>query len=287
MKENRMSRFRATLARLAKGPGAVPSAERAAGILDAYVTQSPSPQNALDIFRGEWTSKLPPPFDRLSAGHAALFEDPRAAWAIDRLSGVAGKRVLELGPLEGGHSYMLDRAGAADVLAIEGNTRAYLKCLVVKELLGMPAARFVCGDFIAFLRGAGERFDVVFASGVLYHMVDPVELIARLAAVSDAVFLWTHYYDQALLEANPATAHRVVAGTPAEHGGFHHHLHRHEYATALDSQGFCGGSRPYSHWLTREDILTALAHFGLGDIETSHEQPDHQHGPAFCVLARR
>ena len=46
--------------------------------------------------------------------------------------GVDGRRVLELGPLEGGHSYMLQRAGAARVLAIEANTRAFLKFYAIR-----------------------------------------------------------------------------------------------------------------------------------------------------------
>ena len=53
--------------------------------------------------------------------------------------------MLELGPLEGAHTYMLDRAGASEVVAIEGNTRAFLKCLITKELLSMPSARFLVG----------------------------------------------------------------------------------------------------------------------------------------------
>ena len=67
----------------------------------------------------------------------------------------AGFACLELGPLEAGHSYILDRAGALEVLAIEANRRAFLKCLVVKEMIGLPSVRFVLGDFNEFL--AGDR----------------------------------------------------------------------------------------------------------------------------------
>ncbi len=253
----------------------------------AYNDRAPHPQNAIDIFAGEWTSKLPPPFDNLTAGRTVLFDDERIAWAIERVGGVAGQRILELGPLEGGHTYLLDRAGAADVLAIEANPQAYLKCLVTKELLGIRAARFVHGDFVAYLRETRERFDVVLASGVLYHMVNPVELIARIAAVTDAVYLWTHYYDPAVFGARSATAARVVEPEPAEHEGFRHALHRNDYGKALNQHGFCGGSRPYSYWLSRDDIIGALRHFGLADIELAYQQPDNPNGPAFAVLAKR
>lgn len=271
---------------LGRRQAAIDTAPRAAA-LDAYVRTAPDPQNALDLFAGEWSSKLPPPYDGLQAGQAFLFDDVRLRWAMERMGGVAGKRVLELGPLEGGHTYMLDRAGATDVLAVEANTRAYLKCLIAKELLGVPAARFVCGDFSAFLRETRDRVDLVVASGVLYHMIDPVELITQIAAVTDAVYLWTHYYDEAILRRRPELAYRLVPPQPSESGGFRHHLYRNDYRTALDSAAFCGGSRPYSNWLPREHILGALQHVGLGTIEINYEQTDHENGPAFSVLARR
>ena len=268
---------------------ATTSRERArrAETLDAYVRSAPSAQNAIDIFKGQWSSRLPPPYQDLTGGVAPLYEDPRLATALDMLGGVEGKRVLELGPLEGCHTYQLDRAGAADVLAIEGNTRAFLKCLVVKELLGMRSARFVCGDFLEFLRSTPERVDLTLASGVLYHMVNPVELIARIAGVADAAYIWTHYYDEALLARGLNNARRIVVPESAQYEGFHHSLHRYEYGAALERPDFCGGSQPQARWLTRADILGALAHFGYSRIEPFYEQPDHPHGPAFAVVAQR
>src|SRR4051812_20493353 len=99
---------------------------------DACVQGIPTNQNAIDLIDG-WVSQLPPEVG-VNAGHAVLFHDPRTVWALERLGSVAGQTVLELGPLEGGHTYMLHQGGAR-VLAIEANKRAYLKCLIVKELL--------------------------------------------------------------------------------------------------------------------------------------------------------
>ncbi len=80
-------------------------------ILDAYVHAAPSGQAALQIFDGEWSSKLPPPYDKVS-GSSELFQDARIEWMLEVLGGVKGLRVLELGPLEAGHTCMLERAGA-------------------------------------------------------------------------------------------------------------------------------------------------------------------------------
>ena len=169
------------------------------GILDQMVTSYPSEQNALDIFKNEWSSKLPLARSDLQAGPIPLFEDPRVHWAVCEAGGVANQRVLELGPLEGGHTYMLQERGAASILAIEANTRAFLKCLIVKNIFNLHKADFRCGDFISFLRQNTERFDFVLATGVLYHMTSPVELLQLLSRVTDRLFMWTHYYDEAII----------------------------------------------------------------------------------------
>lgn len=257
-------------------------------VLDQYVKSAPNSQNALDIFSGEWASKFPEPFADLKAGSSQLFEDPRISWAAEQLGGVKGKNVLELGPLEGGHTYMLERLGAASILSIEANTRAYLKCLIVKEILELKRPHFLCGDFVDYLRNNNKRFDVAIASGVLYHMKNPAELIALLSRVTDKMFIWTHYYDREIISKNPLIPENKFGNiTTFEYDGFQHELHRYEYDTALDSMGFCGGSDMFSNWMKREDILACVEHFGFNDIQVSFDHPEHPNGPAFALSAIR
>lgn len=255
-----------------------------------YCEKLPHPQNALDLFSGEWASKLPPPLDTLSAGLAPLFEDDCVKAALARLGDLTGRRILELGPLEGGHTYLMDRAGAAEVIAIEANPHAFLKCLVVKELLGMKAARFLHGDFVRYLCESSERFDVVLASGVLYHMTEPVELMARFAAVTDVVYLWTHYYDAGVFSARPPTAAHVVAperGQRMEYQGFGYTRYRQDYGEHVANKRFFGGTERFSYWLTRDDILGALRHCGFANVDIITDHPAHPHGPVLALLARR
>src|SRR3954462_3650166 len=161
----------------------------------------PSDQNALDLFADEWSSQ--PPADRreLKAGATPLFDDPRMAWADHRLreigleGGIAARDGLELGPLEGGHTYLLDRLGAKSITAIEANARAYLKYLIAKETFGMPRAHFLLGDCLVHLRTAPHVYDVGIACGILYHLTNPVELLDLMAQRCDSLFLWTVFYD--------------------------------------------------------------------------------------------
>lgn len=256
---------------------------------EVYIRTAPSPQNAIDIFKGEWACKLPDEAQGVvTGGSVPAFQHLRITWAIEQLGGAAGMNVLELGPLEGGHTYMLDRAGVASVTAIESNTRAYLKCLVVKELLGMPRARFLCGDFVEYLRTCDGKFDFCVASGVLYHMTNPVELLALLARVTDKVYFWTHYYDAEAIRTTPGFCRVFCESAPAEFAGFKHALHKTYYGEqTLADAGFCGGSRPYACWLTRDDLMGALKHLGFTRIDVQFDRRDQAIGPNISLLARK
>jgi hypothetical protein len=252
---------------------------------------APSAQNALDLFAGEWSSQPPPDRAELKAGATPLFDDPRIAWAHHRLmemglaNGVRDREVLELGPLEGGHTYLLDRLGAASVTAVEANARAYLKCLIAKETFGMPRARFLLGDCLEFLRTTDRHFDVGFACGILYHLTNPVELLDLLARRCDSLFLWTVFYDPDFVAQNPVPGAKFSEAIQMETGGFPHTVHRFNYGPSLDWKGFCGGGDIYSYWMEKDQILGALRHFGFTDFRT--EQHPNVHGSALMLAARR
>ena len=252
---------------------------------DRFATSAPSAQTAVDAAAQAWASRFPAPLDSVRAGSSPLFEDPRIAWGFERLGGIEGQRVLELGPLEGAHSYMAQQAGAARVTAVEANREAFLKCLVTKELFGLDRCSFLCGDAIGYLEGAAESFDLCIACGILYHMVEPVRMLELISQRASALLLWTHVYDEGAIAGTPL-AKRMGAREEAEHAGFRHGVHRHRYGFGPHLSGFWGGTRPYSNWLTKDDLLGALSHFGWGDIELGFEE-HHAHGPALALVARK
>jgi hypothetical protein len=252
---------------------------------------APADQNALDLFAGEWSSRPPAARPELKAGETPLFDDPRIAWAHHRLiemgldGGFAGRTVLELGPLEGGHSYLIDRLGAASVTAIEANARAYLKCLIAKEILGMPRVRFLLGDCLEHLRHGDARYDIGIACGILYHLTNPVELLDLLGQRCDALFLWTVYYDPEFVARNPVPGAKFSEALEMEHAGFDHTVHRFNYGPSLDWKGFCGGADVYSYWMEKDSIVAALEKFGFTSIRT--EQHPNVHGSALMLAARK
>lgn len=269
-----------------RGQGALLAITRGKAV-EQFATGAPSPQKVLDIFKGEWSSVLPAPYCDCEAGRTPLFGDPRLKWGVERLGGVTDCRVVELGPLEGGHTWMLEQLGAAEITAIEASERAYLKCLTVKELTGLRRARFLYGDSVAYLRDTDERFDVGIASGILYHMTNPVELLALLAARCDRLYLWTHYYDEAALLKVHKVRARFAGATQATYDGFTYTQYRFRYQATRFRLGFSGGTAPHSQWLTRDTILAACRHLGFTHVETAFDEPNHPYGPCCAFVARR
>jgi hypothetical protein len=233
-----------------------------------------------------WASHVP--LADTQTGEVELFEDPRVRWAIGALGGVSGASCVELGPLEGGHTYMLEQAGAAGVIAIEANRDSYLKCLVTKELLELRRCRFLCGDAVEYLRAGAADFDVCWCAGLLYQMVEPVELLELISRRASRLYIWTHYYDAERLSdgQDKSRAFTSRISVPATRAGFRYTLHRHDYGVATRFGGFWGGTQAYSNWLSLEDLLGALEHFGWSGIESQLEE-DHPHGPAVNLIATR
>jgi len=244
-----------------------------------FFDRPPSAQNAIDLFEGQWFSIMPKEMGVDSKGMGELHNDERIHWASRVLGGFEGRRVLELGPLEACHTAMLEKAGASEVVSVEGNSEAYLRCLVVKELLGLQAARFHLGNFVDYLKESEEVFDVGIACGVLYHMKNPVELIELLSRRVKSLFVWTHYFDRELIESNEIARGKFSGSWKATHAGFDHTLHAYGYGEALDWKGFCGGGAESCNWMEREDMLGAFDRFGFRLLEERLES-EHVHGPA-------
>jgi SAM-dependent methyltransferase len=251
--------------------------------LPRYVDWAPSPQNAVRVFEGEWSSLVP---GLSGTGGANLFADQRILEFERRLGSLNGKHVLELGPLEGGHTFMMTQRGAR-VLGIESNVRAWQRCLIVKNHLNMDRATFLLGDFTKYLENPSGHFDFLLASGVLYHMTDPVTVLQNMCKVSRSIGLWTHYFDPAVMQAHEQ---RNKFSFAPEHTTTRHgrkvELYNQQYLQALHWSGFCGGSAEGSKWMRKDDIVNILSDEGY-HTEIFLDEPHHQNGASFCVFATR
>lgn len=243
-----------------------------------FEQRAPSVQNEIDIFAGRWASDLSDVVPGSVSGSVKHFTaDPRPVYAMKALAGNPtdlGLRVLELGPLEAGHTYQFEKMGVNEIIAVEANVEAFLKCLIVRNLTGLKNARFLLGDFVEYLKEDTGRYDFIFCCGVLYHMHDPLQLIELMAARTDRIFVWTHYHTEQSRPGLPTVAVR--------HGDEDYIYHRLTYENR-DAGTFWGGNKSTASFLSREDILRAFKQHGFTNFELHHEDPQHPGGPCFSI----
>ncbi|WP_024878203.1 class I SAM-dependent methyltransferase [Methylosinus sp. LW3] len=258
--------------------------ERKERTFDRYVDALPTHQNAIDAIPG-WSTAFPEAC-AVKAGIVPTYYDSRIFWAVECFGALEGREVLELGPLEAGHTYMLENAGAV-VDAVEANQLAFMRCLVAKEILRLQKARFWLGDFVKWLEQTDKSYDLIVASGVLYHQHDPLRLLELIAQRASAVFIWTHVVSDAMPLSDPR---RSVMAKEPEILSFHGvevRAYPRSYVKAQANPAFCGGMRDDHRWLDRDDLLAALRALGFDDIRTNHDDPDHFFGPAISIFARK
>lgn len=256
--------------------------------LSCFSLLNPNDQNSFDLFEGSWSTKIP---NIQNTGEFDGFNDERITWLLEEIGAIEGKSVLEFGPLEGGHTYMLEKAGA-EVTSIEANHGAFLRCLTVKNFLGLRS-RFVLGDF-SKIDLSNNRFQLVVACGVLYHMADPISLLKSIANNTNNIFIWTHYFDENFEKWSPEGRKQLKKGKwdlknieVEKFNELEVRTVRQKYGQALGWTGFCGGTETFSYWVYRQDLLAVLKELGFINIRINFDKIDHPNGPCFAIIASK
>ncbi len=219
---------------------------------------------------GGWTTQFDYNGEKVGGTVELLPNDPRLIWHIEQVGGVKGKTVLELGALEGAHTKMMHDAGALKIVAIEGLSDCWLRCLIVQQAFSLERAQFVFADFNEVVKDC-EKFDIVSAAGVLYHQKDPVTLIRNLAKITDTVFVWSQV-------AGPNTPHgkdTTVHGYKGRQNNYH--------GTRLTSEGYCGGLHNEAFWFYPDEMRRCFTDNGYTLIEK--DSPDNVNGKSLLFVA--
>ncbi len=130
-------------------------------------------------------------------GHPSLLSDePRCKGTMRLLrmlfgQELAGRRIADLGCLEGGYTVEFARAGM-DALGVEVRQSNYENCAEVQRKIGLPNLRFVRDD--VWNTPNYGTFDVIYCCGLLYHLDRPHEFLKMLGSIArTAVILNTHF----------------------------------------------------------------------------------------------
>lgn len=178
------------------------------------------------------------------------------------------KNILELGALEGAHTFMLARhPGVQRVLAVEGRQANIRRALFVQKLLEVKNAQFIQANLEESDLASLGNFDAVFCSGLLYHLPKPWQLLEQLARIAPKLFLWTMYSDD------------LGADTTVD--GFRG---RHQVEGGSDEP--LSGLSGHSLWLTLGSLVEALTKAGYERIEIIRNELTHAQGRAVTLGAR-
>ena len=175
--------------------------------------------------------------------------------------------ILELGSLEGEHSFILaEHPGVSRVVAVEGREANLRKARFVQELLQIRNVEFVRADLENADLAVFGKFDAVFCCGLLYHLVEPWKLLEQLPRVAPILFIWTQY----AAENEARDIERGLRGKTHIEGGADEPL---------------SGLSPTAIWLTLDSLRDVLRTSGYRDIEVIHDDPAHANGPAVTIGA--
>lgn len=176
-----------------------------------------------------------------------------------------GGRVLELASFEGAHSLMLARhPQVTGVVGIEGRDYLIRRAELVTGIVGRTdVVRYAQCNFDTDPIGGNGQFDVVFTSGLLYHLDEPWKLIAQMGEVAPAVFMATHYSDEETVERDGYT------GKLWQEGGYGDPL---------------SGLVPSSFWLSLPSLINAVNHAGFKVAHLAHTLDFAGH-PHVCLYA--
>jgi SAM-dependent methyltransferase len=175
----------------------------------------------------------------------------------DRL---AGRRVLDLGCLEGGYTLEFARMGM-DAVGIEVRESNYANCELVREAFDLPNLSFVRDD-VWNVSSQGPA-DVIFCCGLLYHLDRPRAFIELMASLAPKVIIMNTHY--APVEPSPTfTLSDIV-----EHEGLPgrwYQEHAETDPSVLETFKWTSWSNQQSFWLTKPAILTALHDAGFDAV---------------------
>ncbi len=230
------------------------------------MTQPPIPTDIAREFerREPWVTKFQIQ-DREYGGSFDAMNDGRISQFFQYFPNVS--TILELGALEGGHSFALaNRPVVKRVTATEGRPLNMQKALFVQRLIGAEKVDFLQVNLETFELSTLGTFDAVFCSGLLYHLPEPWKLIQRCAQVSPKLFLWTHY-------AGENEAEERVHGL---RGKWHGEGGLGDPTSGLSKKSF---------WPTLGSLISMLTKNGFKTVHLIENELNHPNGLAVTVAA--
>jgi hypothetical protein len=180
---------------------------------------------------------------------------------------IQGLRVLDIASAEGGHSIEFARAGAREVVGVEGRQLYVDRARFVADALEAPNVRFLLGDVRKMDPAELGQFDVTLCFGILHHLgeQDFLPFLQRLGELtSDVLMLYTHVSTpEAVVDFRLEGPRTVGEGLT----GYLLREHADEAGQAeREAQVRASLDNTFSFWATEESLVRALKLSGFGFV---------------------
>jgi len=175
-----------------------------------------------------------------------------------------GKSILDLGCLEGGFSAEFARLGM-QATGLEVRTSNVEKCFYLQSKLGLPNLKFVQDDCWNFTQ-YGNSFDVIFCSGLLYHLSEPRKFIDMMAGACDHLILDTHY----ALDADHPNIILEETGTNEGLSGRWAREYEDGKDNKVDDARWSSWGNTRSFWPYKNEVLRAVEEAGFRDLNDGY-----------------
>lgn len=173
------------------------------------------------------------------------------------------KTCLEVGCAEGFNTVKLATV-FNHVWSTDVRPRNLIMAQIRKWVLQLNNIEFILLDLNHAKYNEFIAFDFVYHTGVLYHLINPIEHLQYIASITNRLFLSTRCYDEdskikLFDQVNPPYKYSIGNGT------VRFRQYRINEKQNNWSKSFAG-IEPYSIWLHKDDIANILEYVGFTSV---------------------
>jgi SAM-dependent methyltransferase len=230
----------------------------------------PFTAHRVELEPGVWT---------IDGGGEDPFESAATLALLEHTGGdLQGSRVLDVGCLEGGYTVAFARLGAREAVGLEIRETNLRRCRFLEDHLRLPNVRFVRDDAREIAAERLGSFDVVFASGILYHLEDPFDFLQRCFDItSDLLVIDTHLASEN--HVSHGCSERVT--TREWRGGSYRGREAVEDMQGLppekiEALNWAAWGHSVTFWLTERSLLHALSNVGFSFVSKVFMKPPYK-----------
>jgi hypothetical protein len=193
---------------------------------------------------------------------------------LNALYPLAGKRVIEFGPMEGAQTAGLLHFGAASVTCVEARAVSLIKTMIAKYCFNWDNVSLVMDDFHNARQAKYGTFDLAFAHGVYYHSIVPFYFFENLMSLSANIFIGGYCVEN--LESNPQ--HEVL-----EYEGKKYHVARIKIGNTYNS-----AINEFAYHFRKDDLVEFFSERNYKTTVISDDLLEGDHGDRYLrFLAQR